>query len=302
MKFTVKSLLTMVPALAVSFGGCGFLEDHATAEKSESKSFTTQATPHVSVDTFNGKIDVTAGTSKGVEVDVTKHARAPSQDDAEAALEKIEVTVKQDGDSFHIQAHDTDEAAPGSRGVDVTIQVPAGSVLDLKTTNGKMNVVGLTGDVAAETSNGGIQIKGAKGKLRLETTNGPIRVTGGVGKLEAKTSNGKIEIDHTRAPVTVQTSNGSIHFTGSLARGDNSFQSTNGSIVLKLSGRNQFLLDAETNNGSINLGFPLTQSEENSKTHVKGRLGKDDSVGRLKIETSNGKIEIVRVKERSAGG
>ena len=62
--------------------------------------------------------------------------------------------MKQEGDKIEIKVGKTDQSMFSNRGASVDLQVPEGTVLDVRTTNGKVNVVAVTGNVKARSSNG----------------------------------------------------------------------------------------------------------------------------------------------------
>ncbi len=169
--------------------------------------------------------------------------------------------------------------------------MPDGAILDLRTSNGKVNVVAVTGNVKVNSSNGVIRVKGSKGELDLTTSNGAIQAEGGSGRLDLKTSNGPITIKSTKAVVHARTSNGPIQFNGRLSGGENSFQSSNGRIVLGLPAGAEFRLDATTSNCHIHSDFAVDADEKASKHVLRGTVGKNPKT-EIKAHTSNGSIEI----------
>jgi DUF4097 and DUF4098 domain-containing protein YvlB len=282
----------LLPMALLSLTGCWVVNMHPfTAEQEVSETFHTKATPKIVVDTFNGAIDVTPGDKGTVEARVTKRASGSSQEDAEQDLENIEVSMTQEGDTIHITAHKGEPSMWSNRGASVDLQVPDGTVLELRTSNGKVSVVAVTGDVTAHSSNGSIQIKGSRGKLNLTTSNGPIQTEGGVGRLDLKTSNGTITAKSTKAVVKARTSNGGIQFIGRLIDGDHTFQTSNGRIALSLPADAEFRLDASTSNGRVKSAFALDETEKTGKHELRGTVGKDPKAA-IKLRTSNGSIDI----------
>src|SRR5260370_18931432 len=222
-------LLSMFGLVAAT-AGCGLVNvnNRFPAEETESKTFTTKELPRVIAETFNGVIEVTTGPENTVKASVTKRATGSSQDAADDNLDTIEITMKQEVDTIRIKAFVKENKLFSSRGARVTLQVPPGAMLELQTSNGKVSATGPTGDIRAESSNGEIDVSGSQGKLHLTTSNGPIVVEGGSGHLALHTSNGKIAIQAEDVGVDAHTSNGAIHFKGSLAKGEQVFDTDNG--------------------------------------------------------------------------
>jgi DUF4097 and DUF4098 domain-containing protein YvlB len=278
MSFTRTLTLAALALFSLSLAGCGLVNSNQfTAEQTISKTFSgkfwgRERAPQLVVETFNGKIEATVSEGGGsVHVDVTKHAGGPTQEEADEGVEAIQVDMSQDKDTIRIRVRNSDETLFANRGASVSLQVPVGTLFNLRTTNGKTSVIGLAGDVTAETTDGGAR------------------------RVEAKTSNGSIKVHTAKAVVNAQTSNGAIDFAGQLPAGEHSFETDNGKIAIALPADAQFRIDASTSHGGISSDFTLTQTDESSKTHLKGSVGKEPATS-IKLETSNGKIVITQHK------
>jgi DUF4097 and DUF4098 domain-containing protein YvlB len=171
------------------------------------------------------------------------------------------------------------------------VTVPAGSALELATSNGKVSVVGITGAIRIRTSNGETTIDGATAGVDAETSNSAITVTASCGPLALASSNGKIRIDAADAAVKATTSNGEIAFSGSLAAGPHSFETSNAAISLKLGADATFSLDLETSNAKVRVGYPVTTTETAAETRLAGRVGDAPAVS-ISARTSNAGISI----------
>jgi len=294
-----KHLMRMASSfIFLALAGCGFggFSDRYTATQEIAKSFSTKETPHVFVDTFNGKIEVIAGPSEHkVEAKVTKRAGGKTQEAAEDNLEDITVTMSMEGDTIRIKADRVSKMSfRGNRGADVELQVPKGTVLNLGTNNGKVTVTGPAGETVAHTSNGEVDVKGAQGKVELRSSNGAVKVDSVKGEMDLNTSNGKIEIASSSGGVHAETSNGAIHFKGKIADGRHSFSNSNGNIELLLPSDSKFRIDAQTSNGSIDTDFSISNRDANSqRKHLRGTVGENPAVD-ITAHTSNGRVSIKR--------
>jgi RNA polymerase sigma factor (sigma-70 family) len=261
------------------------------AEETITKSFKTKGTARLEVQTFNGPIEVKIGDKGAVKATVVKSTREKSEEAAKEDLKNVEVTMAQEGDTVRVTARPAEPKSPGERGAAVEVEVPPETVLDLRTDNGPVKVNGATGDVTADTINGPIHVRGGKGKLQLTTKNGGIDVEGGAGQIEARTSNGSIKIKTENAVVNAHTKNGAVHFAGKLSKGDHSFETSNGSIVLTLPRDAQFRVDAETSLGTITSRFPLDWKKGKGRISLQGTMG-DKPTATIKLRTSLGSVEI----------
>lgn len=258
---------------ALALGGC--IGGNITAEEIVSQSFGTSASPHIVVETFNGRIDVIAGTEGEVAVEVVKRGAGFSQAEAEADLQNVEVTITQEGDTIRIVARRTDgPLVTGNSGASVDLSVPSGSSLDLHSSNGRISTLGVTGDVSMDTSNGSLEVRDGKGQLYL------------------KTSNGEIDIEAEDARVDASTSNGRISFRGSLTEEDQRFRTSNGRIQITLPASARFHIDASTSNGEVSTDFPVTLTGGTlDDNELVGTVGENPPTS-ITASSSNGDIDI----------
>jgi DUF4097 and DUF4098 domain-containing protein YvlB len=281
----------MLAVLALSACGAYISINPFTAEETVTQSFTTGATPRIVVEMFNGSVDAVTGSDNTVKIDVIKRGGGVSQADAEADLKNVEVTMTQDGDTIRVVAKRTDQRVDiGNSGASAKLRVPAGAILDLRSSNGAITTSGPVGDVIAQTSNGSIDVRGPLGQLDLNTSNGPITINGGSGLLDVETSNGPIDITADNVVVVGRTSNGPLRFNGSLAQGRSEMRTSNGNIVVTLPAGAQFAIDANTSNAKISSDFAVT-AQDSSDNHLRGTVGNDPGTT-LALQTSNGPIEI----------
>ncbi len=244
--FKFQSALVMMAMALVLLpaGGCNALDfvPLVTAERRLSEDFKTSDTPTIMIETFNGAIDVSRGENSQVQVDVIKRASGIDQATAEAALDRVKVSMIQKGNSLVIKAEALDNP-PGNFGASVVISVPAAAELKLDTSNGHVLCEQVAGNITAHSSNGKIEIIGGSGELGLST------------------SNGAIEMDATDAVVNARTSNGRIKFRGSLADDAQQFKTSNGRIQLTLPDDAEFRLNAHTSNSRVNCKFPIKAAD-----------------------------------------
>jgi hypothetical protein len=202
--------------------------------------------PTLQVEASNGYINVVSGADGTIAVKAI--IREPDDVDYE---------VTQIGDTISITA---DEKSDGlfnfgsSAGASIEIIAPSNTVLDLKSSNGRVEVRGIHQSGSLKTSNGRIIAVDVIGEYQLDT------------------------------------SNGSIEFDGELTAGGNSdFDTSNGNITIKLRGTPSVTLDASTSNGSVNSDMAIT-TESFGDNHIKGKIG--DGAAELRVRTSNGSIRV----------
>ena len=253
--FRGKTLIALgtLAAAALLAAGCSGISSQFTADEPFSRSFDVSGAPRIIVETFNGSIDVQTGEAGQVDIDGTKRGSGASQTEAQADLKNVEVSMTQEGDTIRMVARRTDSAFnTGSSGASFDLIVPAGATLDLRSSNGGLASIGVTGDVTMRTSNGEIDVRG------------------GAGRLDLQTSNGRIRIEAQDAAVDAHTSNGAIDFRGALADGEHVF---------------------DTSNGKVTTDFAVTVSGSLEDDQLKGTVGDNPSIS-IRATSSNGSISI----------
>lgn len=251
--------------------GCHQLVSH---EELVEESFATRAKPTVIVDTFNGAIDVKSEGQALLLAKVFKRGSGATPESARADCEQIEVSITEEpGNVFRIVAKRPDGSWMPRGGARIEILVPVEATLELKSSNGTINVEGNPANITARTSNGAMHAKGGRGRREL------------------KTSNGRIEVEAEQAELKLESSNGRLRFVGSLAAGNHLLASSNGSVDVQIPESSSFQLDASTSNGRIRSAFEFSKSEKSKRGRLAGTVGKNPEAT-LKITTSNGSIDI----------
>ncbi|HEV3137634.1 MAG TPA: DUF4097 family beta strand repeat-containing protein [Pirellulales bacterium] len=260
--------------LLVLFAGCNALDfaPLVTATKTISEVFQTDDAPIIVVETFNGPIDISPGKNDEVVVELTKSASGFDHSIAEDALDGVQVSMIQTGDTIHITARRAGRWS-GNAGAAVVIAASPKAQLQLKSSNGHIICEGLQGGIQATTSNGKLEIVEGRGHLELAS------------------SNGGIEIEADDASVTAHTSNGRIKFQGSLAEGEHNFRTSNGSIDLVLPADSQFAVDGSTSNARIDCDFPIAIEGKKRRTRLQGTIGENPK-RTISLVSSNGHIAI----------
>jgi len=290
--------VSLLLSLALSLAACGPTGtvstgvNRSTSDEVVSASFNAEK-PTLIVETFNGDVDVTAGSGTAIKVDVTKRGSGDTAEEAKADLTNIQVTMNQEGSTVRVTAKRSDKRANvGNSGAPVKVTVPTGSNLQIRTSNGKVTTSGEMANVTVQSSNGPINVSSATGALNLKTSNGNIVSNGGSGKITLENSNGTIEATTTKeAQVTANNSNGTVRFTGPLAaKSKNVFHTDNAVIAVTLPAASSFNLDAATSNGKIISDFAV-KGDNPRDTELKGTVGVSPQTS-LKLQSSNANIEI----------
>jgi hypothetical protein len=271
-------------------------------------SYTLGAKGRLSVETFNGSIEISGWDQNTVDISGTKYG--PSQ----RAADDLKVDINNSPDSVSIRVLRSSERR-NNQGARFVIKVPRAALLDrittsngairttggngparLKTSNGQIHVDGLRGSLDAQTSNGAVELLDVDGDVVAHTSNGRIHAERLNGTLEATTSNGGVHADLTRPDrsVRVETSNGPVELT--LPEGfsrDLRVNTNNSGITLHLPMAMSAHIVARTSNSSISTDFDVRMQGEFSKNHMDATIGGGGAL--LDLSTSNGNIRLLKM-------
>ncbi len=265
----------------------------------------------VSIETFNGPIEVMGWEQDSVEVNGTKYASSQS------VLDSIKIDVTSTPGSVRIRAIRPLDSH-WHMGVRFSVRVPHKALLDritssngqiriedvegtsrVQTSNGAIRLSRLKGAVEARTSNGAIEAQDIDGNAKMHTTNGSIRVELAHGSFEGFTSNGAI---HARlndpspaSPVRAESSNGRIELTVDAKQMPEIRASTsNSSIVLRLPASTNARVRANTSHSPVTSEFDgLHDDGERRHSELHGTLGSGGPL--IELSSSNGSIKIVKL-------
>ncbi len=265
----------------------------------------------VSVETFNGAIEVSGWERDSVEVNGTKYAST------KFGLDEIKIDASTSSSSVNIRATRS-SGFHRNGGARFTVRVPRRVTLDpISTSNGHLRIEDVEGTVRLRTSNGGIRVSGVKGETEARTSNGTIEADYVEGDTRLHTSNGAIRAEVSRGILEATTSNGSI--TGRLRDAAPTWpvrvESSNGHIDLRIDGKQIPEVRASTSNSSIVVRLPaganadvrahtshssvisefdgVRVENEHGRGEMSGKIG---SGGRLiELSSSNGSIKILRL-------
>ncbi|MET3901895.1 DUF4097 family beta strand repeat-containing protein [Paenarthrobacter sp. 4246] len=132
--------------------------------------------------------------------------------------------------------------------VEIAVEVPIGSSLELKTAMGDLRCEGEFSTADLKTDLGHIRIDHC-GELRAHTDMGDVTVERTSGRSRIKTGSGKIRVRHIDGAATVKNGNGNTYI--SHASGELSISAANGDVSLERAGLST---TAKTSNGDITVG------------------------------------------------
>lgn len=238
-----------------------------------SKNFNISGKAELRVEVDDGRVTLSGSDSKQIEarVIVTGWKMGP---------DGVQVYDRQTGDRVEL-----DVRMPklnrwfnvGERSVRVEIRVPNGLLANVHTRDGSITVNGVSGAFRLRTGDGRVEATRIDGTLDADTGDGSIRVRGRLDGMTLHTGDGSIEAELT---------DGSKITTGwDVGTGD-------GHITLRLPSNFGAELDAHTNDGKVEVDFPLSTTRTVSGNNVRGKLNGGGPL--LKIRTGDGAIHLLK--------
>ncbi len=300
------------PALLLLLG-CDVVEIAGSARFREDFHYTYALKPggRLSVENFNGSVEVRAWDKDEVDISGTKYA---SSEELLAAL-TIDVVATEN----FIQVRTVRPSGRrGNMGAKYVILAPRRIELDriqssngsltieglegdarLKSSNGAIRVTDLSGDIEAETSNAAIELWGCDGSAVLDTSNGGIKADRVRGHFEATTSNAGVEAtvaaNGDSRPIRVRSSNGSVRLRfEQLPATDVYVTTSNAPITVSAPAALAVRLRASTSNAAIHTDFDVfVEAGQVGKSQLRGAIGGGGPL--LELTTSNAGIQVKKL-------
>ncbi len=288
-------------AAACTLSACTVSVNTEGATASETHTFTVGANPVVTLDTFDGAIDVHAWDRNEVEVIVEKQA----QDDGR--LQQIVVEKSQEGDRVTLRVRGPAES--GSDGIYIgvvyspaarlRVALPRSATLDLRSGDGAIKVEDVSGQLTLHSGDGSIVATRVSGHILARTDDGSIRLREASGNIDVETQDGSIVVNGTVTHLRAKTGDGSVRIGAegeSALAADWLVETEDGSVELRLPEAIDAVVDAATADGTIRSSFPgLTvpaRSEDDSSDgrDLKATIGAGGHT--LRVRTADGAIRF----------
>jgi DUF4097 and DUF4098 domain-containing protein YvlB len=268
----------------------------------ETKTFSVTGQPSVTLETFDGAIDIHSWDRRDVQVEVEKRAMD------QALIDDMKVQAEQNGDRIVLRV--TGPPREQFRGVTIgvhvspsarlRVSVPRESTIEARTLDGAIRLEDVTGNATLRTSDGSVTVVRVTGDLQVHTSDGSIRLDGTDGKLDLETGDGSITIDARPTVLRARTDDGSIRvqIRADTVMADNWELTTgDGSVVVHLPPTFNADLDAETSDGRVRTDHPhikMTddqgEGERRDRRTLRAKMG--DGGRLLRIRTGDGTIRI----------
>ncbi len=293
-----------VGAFAVALTACTVNVNTEGSTASETHRFTVTGAAKLSLDTFDGAIDVHSWDRSEIEVVVEKQA----QDDAR--LQEITVEKSQDGDQVTLRVRGP-ASSSGTSGIVIGVNfspsarlrvaVPRSTALDLRSGDGSITVEDVAGNASLRTDDGAIVASRLSGELMARTDDGSIRMREVNGRVDVETGDGSVVVNGTLTHLRAKSGDGTVRIAvepGSRLEDDWTVETRDGSVEVRLPDGVDAIVDAVTSDGGIRSNHPgLTverdrDDEDRSRDELRATLGAGGRT--LRIRTGDGSIRFER--------
>ena len=303
----MKKLLPLLASAVMVFAA-----DSSRYREDFHYSYPQTAGGRLSLENFNGSVEITGWDQNNVDISGTKYAETPE------LLASLKIEVSSSGNEVQVRTVRPDGEHRGNLGAKYVIRVPRRTGLQdvtssngslkvediegdarLRTSNGSVHLSHILGNVDAHSSNGSVESDDIRGRMSFRTSNGGVHAQNVEGTLEADTSNGGIHVHlkdtESGHPIKLATSNGAIELQLGRSRQNDIVASTsNGPITVRLPSGSTGTLHAATNSsGSIRTDFEILMRGEISRRRIDGTIGGGGP--RIELTTSNGNINLLRM-------
>ena len=143
----------------------------------------------ITIRAHNGDVRVEGWDRNQVEV----QGRASQMDD-----------IRFSGDAATLRIDARDHRGP------ISVRVPAGARLDMRTENGSLTLAGITGAVRFESLSGGAEIEGTPRSIDIETVSGGVELLQTAHDVRINTISGGVRIGAASGTVDISTASGGV--------------------------------------------------------------------------------------------
>ncbi len=176
-----------------------------------------------------------------------------------------------------------------SLSTDVEMYIPAGVDVVLSNTEGDISLKDLKSSVSIEGVNGNVTDNHHTGNLNVKLNNGNIALDDVTGnRHDLSTQNGTLELTAVTGALQAHSGNGNIlaGLKGVNRPEDYAFSTTNGNVVLKLSGDASARVRYKKGVGNVTTDFKHLQDQS--------RIDVGEGAARIVIESTNGNVEVLK--------
>ena len=285
----------LVTLLAVVGSGCVINVDADQVVIREEKQFKVTAGAEVTLDTFDGSIQVQSWDRPEVHVEIQK--RGPDREVAAA----LEVRSSQEGNRVRVEAPAPKSSREfvginvSSPSVSFVVRVPQNAQLTATTRDGSITVENVSGNVNLRSGDGSIRAGNIKGDIKAHTGDGSIAVSDVNGRVSLESGDGSIQLRGRVEDLHVRTGDGSIVIEadeGSAMKGNWDVSTGDGSVAFRVPRNFNAEIDADSRDGRVRSeieGLSAT-NDDDERGKLRGRIGNGGHT--VTIRSGDGSITV----------
>jgi DUF4097 and DUF4098 domain-containing protein YvlB len=276
----------------------------------EVKTFKVTGLAELSLDTFDGAIEVHSWDRDDIEVEIEKRAME------QVLLDEIKIDAQQQGNKIVIKV--TGPTRMEHRGVTIGVNisptarlrvaVPRHINLNAVSGDGSIRAEAIEGRIVLNTTDGTVTASRLGGDVQIRSGDGSIRLDNVTGKLDLETRDGSITLEAKPTVLLARTGDGTIraNIEPDTAMAENwELTTSDGAVVMTLPGLFNAEIDAETSDGAVRSSHPLLDDGASSRADGEGnterrerrrtmRTKMGDGGKMLRIRTGDGNIRFER--------
>jgi hypothetical protein len=291
-----RSTAVAVFLLAAASSACEITVDAGPYVVHEEKRFRVSGTPNLSLDTFDGSLDVRSWDRDEILIEIEK--RGPDKAQADA----IQVRAEQAGNTITIDVKRPDGRRQGlafkvSPTARIIASVPRRCNLLARSGDGGIRVERVAGTIELRTGDGGVRGADLSGTLTVHTGDGSMRFDDVEGTVDLESGDGGARVTGRLQAVRLRTGDGSVTVRadeGSAMAGEWDIRTGDGGLRLELPAAFSANLDASTGDGVVRFsGFGEPDAPSTRKEHrsaVQRPLNAGGKV--LRLRSDSGTITI----------
>jgi len=162
-----------------------------------------------------GSVEIEAGDTDRIVVDIEKTVRATSRQEAERLEPSMYFTISGRDGAYLIESNRDDLRNSERRRfkTSLTIRVPAESSLEINNKYGVVRITGLTGDHSIENRYGGSTVRSIDGSVLIDDGYGPIVTEDISGDVRVINKYGSVTVNHVGGSTEVENKYGTIRIS-----------------------------------------------------------------------------------------
>jgi DUF4097 and DUF4098 domain-containing protein YvlB len=275
-----------------------FSRDLVSAKEDQEWHFNVDGPADLALVSDAGDVEIIAVEGDKISVVAHKTAWGASQEQAQAELSGMNISVTQEGDTvrvvYEIETPSLVIAESRKDKVDFSIRVPVETQVDARTTPGDISLTGVRGDASLEAQFGDLSIIDVEGALKATTNSGEItalRIQGGESSLILSADFGDIRLEDSSAgDLDVRSNSGTLKLLNVSTGGKAYLKSDFGEVDFEQGRASE--LSVESNSGKITLAGLDLDGPLTARSDFGGLDVQDVQASAYDLQSNSGEIAL----------